>query len=307
MNAQEVPSVQENIPYLITFGSSSDHSWGDDDFSQTVFFSIPKTQTSPFYIRLFDPDTGGELDEMSAGWDTKTKFAVYGGKEAYSNPDARNVDPKGNYKSGILIESKTYGSEAATDNKWTSLGPFNPMQGELIEELGAYVFKLVIDGVSGNDGNVYKLFMSIRNNDNIAVEGGNAFAYEYSVRLPMSAKSVSHIYPFADGLVAAFKIRNFDFDTDGQVKLFSSVKNGHIVAPSGDNEWSLSSHAIKTEERNKCLDMQIVKKDEYKNDVVFYITNEYDVPVPFFAAAIGGVPRYKYKIKINSSAKLREK
>ena len=49
------------------------------------------------------------------------------------------------------------------------------------------------------------------------------------------------------------------------------------------------------------------KKGDYKNDVVFYITNEYDMPVPFFAAPIGGVPRYKYKIKINSSAKVREK
>ena len=35
----------------------SDHAWGDDDFSQTVFYSIPKSQTTPFYVRIFDPET----------------------------------------------------------------------------------------------------------------------------------------------------------------------------------------------------------------------------------------------------------
>ncbi len=305
--AQEVPSGQENIPYLVTFGINSDHAWGDDDFSQTVFFSIPKNQTTPFYIRVFDPETFGELDEVSAGCDTKTKFSIFGGNEAYSNADARSINPVGNYKSGTLIDSRIFGSEAATDNKWISFGPFNPMQGELVEDLGSYVFKVVIDGMKGNDGNLYKLFLSVKNSENIAVEGANAFAYEYSVRLQLDAGSVAHIYPFADNTVAAFKINSFDFDNDGQMKLFSSVKNGHLIKNSGDNEWGVSAHPIKQEERNKCLDMQVVKKDDYKNDVVFYITNEYDVPVPFFAAPLGGVPRYKYKIKVNSSAKIREK
>ena len=38
LQAQEVPSGQENIPYRVTFGQNSEHSWGDDDFSQTVFY-----------------------------------------------------------------------------------------------------------------------------------------------------------------------------------------------------------------------------------------------------------------------------
>lgn len=301
--AQDVPSAQENIAYLVTFGKSSDHAWGDDDFSQTVFFSIPKNQTTPFYIRIYDPDTGGELDEANGGWDTKTKFSVYGGKAAYSDKDARYVDPVGNYKSGVMILSKTYGSEANHDQKWVSLGPFNPLQGEYVSDFDSYVFKVVVDGLDGNDGNLYKLFLSIKNNENIPVEGANAFAYEYSVRLQSSKNSVAHVYPYADNLVSSFNIRCFDFDDDGQIKLFSSVKNGHLVSASNDNEWSLSKHAIREEERNKCLDLQIVKKGDYKNDIVFYITNEYDQPVPFFAAPLGGTPRYKYKIKVNVSAK----
>lgn len=301
--AQGVPSSQENIESLITFGINSDHSWGDDDFSQTVFFSIPKNQTSPFYIRVYDPETYGEHDENNAGWNTKMKYSVYGGKDSYSNKDARNVNPIGNYKSGVLIESKIFGSESATDKKWISLGPFNPKQGEFVEEFDSYVFKVIVDGLKGDDGNVYKLFLSVKNGENVPMDGANAFAYEYSVRLLSIGKSVSHVYPYADNLVSAFKIRTFDFDQDGQVKLYSSVKNGHLVEVSGDNEWSISTHEIKMEERNKCLDLQFFKKGDYKNDIVLYITNEYDVPVPFFAAPLGGIPRYKYNLKISKSAK----
>ena len=64
LQGQEVPSSQENIPYLVTFGSNSEHSWGDDDFSQVVFFMVPKSQSSPVYIRIYDPETGGDLDEI---------------------------------------------------------------------------------------------------------------------------------------------------------------------------------------------------------------------------------------------------
>lgn len=307
LQGQEVPSSQENIPYLVTFGSNSEHSWGDDDFSQVVFFMVPKSQSSPVYIRIYDPETGGDLDEIDAGWDTKMKYSVYGGKGAYSDKDAQGINPVGNYKSGVLIESRVFGSEAATDKKWISLGPINPTLGEFDAELNAYIFKVVIDGLTGNDGNLYKLFLSIKPNENVNVEGGSGFAFEYSIRLQSAANSIAHIYPFADGQVASFNIRTFDFDTDGQIKLYSSVKNGHLVKASNDNEWSESKHVIKEEERNKCLDLQIVKKGDYKNDVVFYITNEYNKPVPFYAAPLGGVPRYKYKININATAKAQVK
>jgi len=299
--AQQVPSAQENISCLVTFGINGDHSWGDDDFSQTVFFSIPKSQTTPFYIRIFDPETYGEWDEIKEGWDTKIKYSVYGGKDAYYDKDARGVNPIGNYKSGILIDSKIFGSEATTDNKWISLGPFNPQQGELVSDFDSYVFKVVIDGLKGNDGNGYKLFLSVKNTENIPVEGANAFAYEYSVRLQSITNSIAHVYPFADNLITGFKIRTFDFDDDGQVKLYSSMKNGHPIAVSNNNEWSMASESIVDGEKNKCLDLQIVKKGDYTNDIVLYITNEYDVPVPFFAAPLGGVPRYSYKVKVSKT------
>ena len=77
--SQPVPTIEENIPYLVTFGSEGNISWGDDDHCQIFFFVIPSSYKLPFYIRVFDPDTGGKIDEMKSDFDTKTKFSVYGG------------------------------------------------------------------------------------------------------------------------------------------------------------------------------------------------------------------------------------
>ncbi len=301
--AQEVPSLKENIPYMVTFGLNSDTSLGDDDFSQTVFFAVPKQHLAPVYVRIFDPETFGGLDEIKEGANTRMKYFVYGGKDSYSDKDARNTNPVGNYKSGTLLYSRIFGSEKETDQKWVSMGPFNPEQGEFVAELDAYVFKVIIDGMKGNDGNIYKLFLSTKNTENVAVEGGNAFVYEYSVRLQMAAYSLAHLYPYADNLVTSINISCFDFDNDGQIKLYSNVKNGHLVTTMDNNEWSHSIHPIIEEEHNKCLDLQIVKNGDFKNDMVFYITNQYNAPIPLFIKPIGELPKYKYKISVKSIVK----
>ena len=81
--SQAVPGKDENIPYLVTFGANAETSWGDDDFSQTFFFVIPKDFTSPVYIRAYDPDCGGAIDELKGVFDTRTSFTVYGGVGCY--------------------------------------------------------------------------------------------------------------------------------------------------------------------------------------------------------------------------------
>ena len=58
LNAQSVPSVEEKISFLVTFGGDADTDWGDDDFCQIFFFLVPESLDDPFYIRVFDPEIG---------------------------------------------------------------------------------------------------------------------------------------------------------------------------------------------------------------------------------------------------------
>lgn len=299
--AQPVPTADENIPYLVTFGKGGLTSCGDDDFCQIFFFVIPKGNTNPIYIRVYDPDAGGEIDEQIGDFDTKTKFSVYGGTGCYTHDDARSTQPIGNYQSGNLLATKTFGVNEKYDKNWYTFGPFNPSEGEKVDQFGGFIFKVITEGLSGNDGNLYKYFLSINPDDNKPVEGGNAFTYEYTFRLSDNSQNVSHIYPFVDKDVISIKQSNFDWDSDGTIRIISVAKKGEVCKTSTDNNWESSVHQITDEEKNTSLDIQFVKNKNApakNNNVVLYITNQYGQLMKFYTSPIGGVPKYKYNIGV---------
>ncbi len=297
-SAQQFPGAEENIPFLVTFGKIAPTSWGDDDHCQIYFFSIPESQKDPIYIRVFDAECGGENDEIKTAFDSRTKFAVYGGKGAISNDDAKQIDPTGTFDSGTLLDSKTLGEDAQYDNTWYTFGPFNPTEGEFMKEYGGYVFKMITQGISGDDGNLYRYFLSAKSDRNIPVEGANAFTFEYTFRLP-NAVSVCHIYPYVDQDVIAVQQHNFDWDGDGTIRIVSVAKKGELVRMSSEDNWATSRHEIVDEEKNTSLDFQLIKTKQVRNNnVVFRVTNQYGKAMPFYSAPIGGVPKYKYSIGV---------
>jgi hypothetical protein len=297
--AQQIPSEEEKIPFLCTFSKDSEKEWGDDDFVQIFFFVIPETYKKPVYIRVFDPDVGGSFDENHGAFNSKCKFSVYAGSKAHSDPAAKSPDPTGNFKSGTLLTSRTFSSENALDNKWIAIGPFNPIEGELQPELGGRVFKIVVEGQEGDDGNLYKLFLSSKSDNNEPVEGANGFAYEYSFRLADTKGSVSHLYPFVGENVTAVKIKIFDFDNDGIIRIVSVAKRGEMHQLAEKNSWMESVHKITKAEINTSLDIQFIKQKEMKNNnIVVFISNQYGELMPFFTSPIGGIPKYAYKIGV---------
>jgi hypothetical protein len=300
VGAQEIPSPEEKIPFACTFSKDSDPHWGDDDFVQTFFFVIPESWKKPVYIRVFDADIGGKFDENHGSFNSKSKFTVYGGNKAHSDPDARSPDPKGNFKSGIVMASRTFGNDSKYDNAWVTLGPFNPAEGELQPEIGGRVLKLIIEGLEGDDGNLYRLFISSAADENKMVEGANGFAYEYTFRLADEKSSVSHLYPFVLPKVTAVKIKVFDYDDDGMIRVVSIAKKGDVCQLSTEEKlWIESRHRVSKEEVNTSLDVQFIKQQYLKNNnIVVFISNQYGEAMPFYTTPIGGIPRYAAKIGV---------
>lgn len=292
-SAQRIPNEAEHIDYLITFGKDAPGTTGDDDHVLVFFFLIPQASQTPFYIRVYDPDVAGAHDEASGAFNTKTKFSLYSGNGCFSEEDARTINPTGNFKSGSLMGAKIFGQETAYDNKWYTFGPFNPAEGEFVPELKGQVFKIVVEGITGNDGNAYRFFLSMDAARNIPVDGANAFTYEYTFKLPQS-KGASHLYPFLDKSVTAITQYNFDFDNNGQILLYSVAKNRHATATSGDNAWKSSKHTIVDEEKNTTIDLQVFKGDATANTMSMYVVNQYNKAVAFFSVPIGGPPKFKY-------------
>jgi hypothetical protein len=300
-HAQPVPAAAENIPYLVTFGANSLTSWGDDDFCQTFFFVVPKTTRVPIYIRVYDPDCSGALDEMKTAFNTVTSFTVYGGKGCITEPDARNTEPVGKYRSGNLLATRDFSDDPKYDRGWYTFGPFDPSSGEDVPQYGGLVFKVIAQGKSGDDGNLYRYFMSTKADANEAIEGGNAFTFEYSFRLYDDPKEVSHIYPYVDDRVISVRQNNFDWDNDGSIRVVSVAKRGDEVTTSGDDQWVHSDHPIVKQELNTSLDIRFIKRPDgaiKNNNVVFYVRNQYGELLPFFTVPIGGIPQYKPTISV---------
>lgn len=295
--AQLVPSTGENIDFIITSGQGASSRVGDDDHQQVFFFLVPTTYTNSFYIRVFDPETGGENDEISGEENTTMTYTLYGGVGTHSDTTSRSIDVITN-QSGKVIQKKEFTNEAAYDNKWFNFGPLNPREGELDPYYKGYIFKLVVDGGSGNDVNLYRFSLSSSQNDNIAIPSGNAFTYEYAIRLKSKKQEVTHLYPYIDENVVSITQSNFDFDSDGKIMLFSNVKKGLTLSTSGNGNWKKSKHEIVDKEKGKCLDYQIQKRGSWHNDMVVFIVNQYDTPVPFFAVPLGGVPELEVKFQM---------
>jgi hypothetical protein len=299
--SQVAPAIDENIPYLVTFGGDSDPAWGDDDFCQIFFCVVPSSQTDPVYLRVYDPDTGGDLDELKGDFNSVINFSIYAGKGCWSDTAAQSIHPTGNYKSGYLLSSKPFGIDPKYDKKWYTFGPFNPLEGELVEKLGGRTFKIIAQGISGDDGNLYKYFLSTSPTENVAVEGGNFFTYKYHFRLSDDQKHICQIYPFVDDLTISIEISNFDWDNDGIIRIFSIAKNGVLCDASGENNWTIRKFPIVTEEKNSTVEIQFMKNQSLQvrnNNVVIAIRNQYGISLPFYVIPIGGVPVYSPKIRM---------
>ncbi len=298
---QPVPGEDENIPFLMTFGKEAKAHWGDDDFSQTFFFVIPENYAGAVYIRVYDPDVGGELDELNQEPNTKTNFSVYGGNLAYSHKDAQETDPIGEYRSGNLLASKTFGQSARYDQDWYTFGPFNPFEGEYVEKYQGYFFKIIAEGIEGDDGNLYRYFLSTDMNSNKSIEGAYALTFEYSFRMHNDPDQVSHIYPFVDDQTISIKQVNFDWDSDGFIRVVSVARQGDLNKVSADNEWKETIFDVFEEEKNSSLDIQFIKKRNpvvKNNNVVINVRNQYNELLPFNTIPIGGVPTYKPRITV---------
>ena len=307
LEAQAVPGKDENIPFLVTFGKLGKTSWGDNDFYQIFFFSILKDYTQPFYIRVFDPDCGGENDEIQGEFNSKYLFSVYGGKgvDPDKNEDSKGLDKGTNFRTGNLLSSKVFGSEARYDNKYYTFGPFNPSEGDYNDRWNSYIFKIVCEGIEGDDGNLYRFFLSRDANNNLPIEGANAFTYAYTFRMWNDFKSVAHIYPFVDTGVVFIKQSNFDWDNDGKILVVSRYKQGIEVPISNENAWESSNIPIEPAEVNSSLDFQFHKRQGElvkNNNVVVTLKNQRGDALKFYSSPIGGVPVYIPKTNITKIA-----
>lgn len=296
--SQGIPTKESNIDYIVTYGKEASNSLGDDDNSQVFFITLPTSYINKFYVRVYSPGANSKID-VKASNNSVFEFLVYGGDSVF-NEASRNHNPIIGYDKGDLLESEKFDKEA--DTSWVSLGPFNPRDGGVfVSSSGTKqrIFKIICRGLSGNDGNLYRLFISAERDRNVEITGGNSFTYEYSFRMKSIKGSQCYFFPFIDSDTKAIKQNNFDFDGDGSIRLYTIKKRGMLLSTSGDAKWASNTVSVLKEERNKTGEIVFLKKGNWHNDVTFYLLNQYEKTVPFYTIPIGKRPLKSKKITIS--------
>jgi hypothetical protein len=121
------PVLGQEVPLSVVYGPAASTIEGDDDYRELLFFSVAADLQERLYLRVFDPDTGGDHDLAYGGSeDTETRYAVFGGPGARTGI-ASSIDlTEEQLTSGELLAETSIASNAALDGKWRTIATFLP-------------------------------------------------------------------------------------------------------------------------------------------------------------------------------------
>jgi PKD repeat protein len=265
--------AEDAAPLLVTYGPQAATAEGDHDHRQVIYISVPLARAAPVYVRLFDPNTAGAHDTPIGAWrDSTTRFALYGGDGAFHEPAGRD-DPI--HQGGTLIAARDFGPEAASDDTWILLAEIMPDQGQTLHDRA--VFRLEVEGVRGDDGNVYDVFASAASERNLMASDVETFAYLPTVRVPDDDRMIEIrlVVP-----APARALTAYSFDASDAEIAFTTPFRTVAVAPSGQNSWASGAIALEPADIGRVAALTVRGGGEIPNDVTVYVATDTGSLVP---------------------------
>ena len=282
---------------MITYGANAQTVEGDDDFKQVIFFTIPKTTRSErLYVRIFDPDVGGAWDQQYGEWDSQTRFRLYGGQGAYTAPTVRSPFPdEADRLAGELIADATFGVDKFSDSKWFTYADFVPGQGEKVGE--ASVFKLVVEGLKGDDGNIFEVVVSTHPKRNDPPDGLRIINYCPTMRLPAIGVHAELRFSVPEK-VREITVHNFDL-AGAYMAIQTRFRSDLNITPSEQGKWAQDKVTLEEDETGTLAALTYGGGYEMPNDATFYVTDEKGEALPIL------LPIYVLKRNNRPVAKVR--
>ena len=293
------PDTTLESGYLGTYGAEPGFApaQGDDDQLQVIFFETPEGTTQPLYVRVFDPDCGGQLDEQNGlVWDSTFNFTLYGAGGAYTDPDARHSHPTTGALSGLLLDSLTIGQDETVDGRWFTFGPFNAADGEQVGS--SRVFKLVVKGdppltpeLSAADLNLYHVALSTSNAQNTPPQGARIWAYSWTYLIPAGqARTPPPLYPYIGPNTDLLVQLNWDYDRHDQnagIQITTPARAFQLGFDhvSEDNNLQSSSQLVQDTEHSTTWAVRVWADPGQLADnlVTFWATDAHGQVLPLFA------------------------
>jgi PKD repeat protein len=266
------PALANEPAYLITYGSEAKTVEGDNDFLQIIFIRIPEDSASDrAYIRIFDADCGGRLDDKYSGkWDTRTRFRVFGGKGAWSTPKLKIPFPdKADLSAGKLLAEAEFGEDPFRDYQWHT---FAHLRAEDGEKVGAFrYFRIVVEGRGGNDGNTYLIALSDDSQRNVSPKGAETFNFTPTVRLK-KRDAFAELRFFVPKDDQEILVHNFDLPRS-EIGVDTAFRENLPVEPAGQDEWKKTAVSLNENEAGRVAAVRFQGGKEMPNDGTFYVSD----------------------------------
>lgn len=268
--------AQQLPPYLVTYGKDAKANEGDDDFRQTIFIKLKGSQQDTLWLRIFDPDCGGQIDKSFGGWDTKTRFTLYGGEGAYSAKGITlpNADEKA-LNSGKVLASEEFGDASKYDAEWFTLGALIPSQGE---KVGNDIwFRLNVVTTAGNDANLYNVDVS--SNQYYNTGKGDAALLNYKVTAQITKNDQQIVLRFSPQGKSKLMLNDFDL-AGAKYYAETALRSNITLKSSADGVWNTNELVLDENEALDAVSVTIGLGNEVPNDVSFYVTDAAGEPIP---------------------------
>lgn len=211
------------------------------------------------------------------------RYAIYGGPGTYTDPDARSPHPTTGVNAGTLLTETIIGNNPAYDGNWGLVfGPYTAGDGEAVGT--KRVFKFVVQGIGGWEGNLYNVALSTDPGTNTPPPDTRVFAYAWTLPLPGGSNPVGRapLYPYLPPGTSLFEQCNWDLDypgSPGETAMLFTTPVREIAVPgsaiSGDNALQRSTSPVGEGEDGVTWSMSITFADPYYwNDFTFWATGD---------------------------------
>ena len=272
--------VAQEAPVSVTYGPLASTAEGDPDYREIIFLSVPESVRDRLFLRVFDPDSSGDHDQLyGAGEETTTQFQLYGGDGAFTGAAVAAPD-EAQLAAGSEIAVRSFGADPGQDGRWQTLMSFAPERGEAVG--GRRIFRLQVTGTAGDDANLYEVTLSLREHRNLPPDGLEIFSFAPSLRVP-DEDLITEVRFLVPEDAERLTIRNFDA-ANAEIALTTAFRSAPLAA-SGQNEWREAEVALEDEERGRLAALTFGGGAEMPNDVTFEIRDQDGRELPIQLAA----------------------
>lgn len=280
--ALTVDAQQARGLFFSLFGPDAPQSMGDYNHMQAIYFDIPEDEEKPVYLRVFDADIGGYLDErVGTSFNTRMRFLVLGGESAskrfggepYNRSKGVQAAP---FSNSDAIYSRNFGNDRQADGRYVTIGELELEKGYDTGD-GYRRFALLVMGLDGNDGNYFDLALSYSPDEKDEPPHFRSFVYDVTLRTPAWEDHQYQIQIPTEGR-SSLNIGTFGLN-DGKLTASLPFQSDIELKSSPSGNWVFNTITIPNPEFTEFVGLNIFAT-ESNNTFGVVVLDEDNEPIP---------------------------